>query len=1126
MIRPVGRTAFRSGKVSAFLGVLLALFAQGGWSVAALSSALAAQGTSSLSGVVTDETGAVIAAARITVLNSDTGFQRWTTTGTDGYFVIPLLPPGTYAVTAEMIGFAPVTVADISLVTSVNTRVEIALLPKPLSETLDVKAGGGVVPVGGRIDISTAVIKHTVTNEQVISLPVFTTTLGRNTLGTLPFLLPGVSPASAVGTLNGDANRRGNQMSINGARTSSVNFNFEGGDNNDQEYNRAAAPFPNPDALQEFTVMTNSYEADFGRSLGGVVNAVVKSGTTQYRGNLRYFLINDALNARGFFDPRTPRDRVNTFGGQAAGPVKLPKFGGAFFFLDYEGARASRESLATLTVLSPSERQGDYSARPVSEHPFDPATGQPFPSGRIPASRIDPISREYLQRYIPLPNADGNRFVQLLPNKFRNDQLTARLDFKLGECDSLILTYFWNNSKVESWAATLPVGSKTETDAVNQNLVLRETHTLSARTVNQLTVTATRFLDQSEIVAPGATGVSPAALGFTGVRPQSSRSLGVPAISIQDTSVRIVTGGGTDSAKTVWQIKDDLAHIRGAQELTLGGEARRFLQKTVVGSNNGSFSFSPNFFTSPRDAVANFLLGIPVFYFQTTGGTRYPNQTAYALYAMDRWRLRPNLTVTAGLRYELAPPFQDKLDQVSVFRPGYRSERFPQAPEGILFVGDPDPVLGRVPRGGYRTDKNDFAPRLGVAWSPKSGRLLSLLGQGATAVRAGFGVITDQTFGYILSQAALSQPFSISEQLNGNQLRSISGSFANPYGLSENPWPLDLSQAHFTTSPELQPFDPAFRTAYTYQYNLTVQRELGWAMLMEIAYVGSNSFKLNRERELNLARDTGGGSQTARIYPAIGRILSQESTGRARYDSLQTKLVRRADRGVGFAASYVFGKSLDDSSEGISSVGTDAFRWGRSAFDRRHNFVLSFVYTLPRPKLGGIADAALGGWRVSGITEWRSGQPIDISQGTLPTLVAGALSFWGNPDVAGAFRRLDPRRFQTVEVNGVARSGNFLFDPNAFRTVTERTATGARAGTLGRNVFDGPGVYLTALSFIKQFRVSDTQRLDVRGDVRNLFNRPHFLLDSLSLRADNAQFGQVVSAAPGRIVQLSLRYSF
>jgi outer membrane receptor protein involved in Fe transport len=1090
--------------------------------------------TSNLSGTVIDERDAAVGGARITLLNTSTGFQRETRTNSNGYFILSLLEPGNYTLIAEMPGFSAYTIEDVTINASINSSVEIILRPKPVFEEVTVEAGDSASIETSRIDITNAAIKYSVSNEQVISLPVLTTTLGRNTLGVLSFLIPGVSPSSAVGSAQADTNRRGNQMSINGSRSSSVAFNLEGGDNNDHEFSRSASPFPNPDALQEFTIVTNSYQADLGRSSGGIINAVAKSGSSRLKGNLRYFLINEAFNARGFFDSAKPRDRVSTFGGQAGGPVKLPRVASAFFFFDYEGARASRETLSTILVPTSRERAGDFSLSPVRlSDPANILTGT-FPNNIIPQSRINPIARLYLDKFIPLPNSGENLFRQMLPTDFENDQVTARLDKKLTQSDNLSATYFFIRSDVQSGAETFPVGSKVDSSAVNHNLILRETHLFSPRTVNQLTVALTRLDETARLFAPGASRLHPREFGFTGVRPQSSESMGAPSVTISNTGVRISTGGGSASAKTTWQIKDDLSHTSGNHALKFGAEIRGYLQDTINGSNNGSFSFTGLSLIGTRHPVGDFLLGIPSSYTQTSGNERNLRHRAYYFYAMDDWRARPNFTVSLGLRYELSPPFTDKLDQISVFRPGSQSRRFPNAPRGILFVSDPDPVLGTVPRGGYRADLNDFAPRAGIAFSPQSKRgwLRTLFGEGRTALRIGGGMFYDQTYGFSFSQASLTQPFSVLQILSWDQMRSAGGSFANPFGRGPNPWPIDLRKGLFTGTPTIQPFDPSFRTAYSVHYNFILQRELPWSLLIEAAYVGNSSLKLNRERELNFALLTRGARyynvDSRRIYRQFSRIPSQESTGRARYDSFQLRAARRFQSGLRFDLSYVRGKSLDDGSGPVSAFETDPFSWARSSFDRRHNFVFSYTYALPETKLGGVLGSIANGWQLSGITEIRSGIPIDISQTNDPTLTGRVFSRLGRPDIIGDFTRLDPRQQRTITVRGVRFTGHFLFDPRAFRPVDVQQIdeTNARAGSLGRNMFDGPGINLTSLSIIKKFALSESQRLTLRADIRNLFNRAHFLPDSHSVRVDDPLFGQVSSSAPGRNVQLSLRYNF
>jgi hypothetical protein len=1094
----------------------------------AVPAAYAQATTANLSGTVIDGTGAVVPDVRIIVMSTTLGLQRQATTNKDGYFTIPLLPPGAYTLTAEMPGFAFVSVSDIVLQVSINSSIQLILKPKSIAESIDVQAANSIGASDNRIDTTNATLKYSITNRQVISLPVFTSDLGRNALGVFPFLVPGVSPTTTLGSARSDANRLGNQMSINGSRPSSISFNLDGGDNNDHELNQAASPLPSPDALQEFTVVTSNYQADLGRSSGGILNALVKSGTSKLRGNLRYIEINEALNARGFFDPRVPLDRLNTFGGQMGGPIKLPRIFNsrdrAFFFLDYEGTRSGREALSNAVLPSESERTGKFDNL-FERRPRDPLTGQRFPQGIIPEIRISPIARLYLERFIPLPNSGERNFVRLLLTQFQTDQITSRLDCRIAEADTLSATFYSTISTINADTGNLPVGSKTATHSRNQNVILRETHIFSTRTVNQFIGTVARFVSSDVHIASGATGVNPAALGFTGIHPQSAVSLGAPSVSIFATDVRITTGADSVTARTTWQIKDDLSYARGDQALKFGAEVRGFIQSTSIGSNNGSFTFSNvNTFGTGND-IADFLLGIPFSYNQTTGSTRYPRQKAFYVYAMDDWRLRSNVTINLGLRYELVPPVNDGLDQVSAFRPGQKSEHFPDAPPGLLFAGDRDPLLGTVPRGLYSTDKNNLAPRLGVAYSPKpgSGWLKVLLGESKTALRAAWGIFYDQTLGLSFTQVSSTQPFSVTQVLDAGQARS----FADPFGALPNLWPLDLGKRDFIGIPQLETIAPGFRTAYTYQYNFTLQRELPGSLLLEAAYVGNHSFKLSRQRELNEGVVGPGADasnlQSRRVYPHLGSILSEESSGRARYDSFQLGLRRRFSNGLMLDGSYVFGKAFDNGSSSFSGSFTNPFRWARSAYDRTHNFVVSYSYDFPNRRFTVVLNSLLNGWGISGITEFRSGLPMDINQSLDTTLTARFQL--GNPDFVAPYIRLDPRKNQTIVVDGNPQTGNFFFNPNSFHAVAVDDYKQARPGTLGRNVFDGPGLNLWSVSIIKRFRISEPHQIVFRSDIRNVFNHANF--QTPSLRADDGfTFGQVSLAAPGRNVQLSLRYSF
>ncbi|HEU4388455.1 MAG TPA: carboxypeptidase-like regulatory domain-containing protein [Blastocatellia bacterium] len=1073
--------------------------------------------TATLSGTVVDQTGAVVSDVKVVVMNTGNGLERRAVSGEDGYFIAPLLPPGTYTLTAEMPGFATVTMNDIEVQSGMNCSVQIRLWPKELRESMDVPADASAGSSGIQVDISNATLKYSVSSSEIALLPIWTTAFGRNGLGLLPFLAPGITPTSIAGSADPSANRLGNQMSINGSRPVSINFNIEGGDNNDHELNRASSPLPNPDALQEFTVVAGNYQADHGRSSGGIIDAVIKSGTRRYRGNARYIYINDALNARGFFDAAVPNERLNVVGGQLGGPLPVPPFLKSeqpFFFVDYEGTKYTRDRSATMRVLTEGERIGDFSKLPQDLWPHNPVTGKTFKGGIVPSTFIDANARRYVRTYIPVPNKDGGLLNLLLRTQSQSDQFNSRLDQKLGSSDSLSAVFLFGSSDIQDDQLAFPLGTMNATRSATKNLVLRETHVFSTTSVNQAAFALNHIGSNSEVNAPGFSGINPKEFGFPGVHPQTTMFLSAPSVTFGD--IQIGTGTPMVMIRSTWQVKDDLSLVRGNHSLKIGEEAWGFHQSSVVGNNNGAFQFS-GFYT--KNPVSDFLIGLPWRYTQTTGSSIQPRQNAYYFYGMDDWRVKSNLTINLGLRYELAPPPTDRLDQVTAFRPGYTSRRFPHAPVGLLFAGDPDPILGAVPREVYPADKNNFAPRIGVAFSPKPGHgwLHTVFGDEKTAIRAGLGVFYDQTLGRSFTTFSFVQPFSISQSLDYTQIRQVSGTFANPFGTSENPWPLDLSQRLFAGTPTVHTIDPHFRTAYSYQYNITLERELPWSVLFQIAYVGSLSQKLNRERELNPYAIDETTAFYNRVFPTLGNVGWQESSGRSRYDALQLRISRRYRNGLTVDGSYVFAKALDNASDPASSFTTDPFRWARSSYDRTHNVVVTYTYTVPELSVNRLVGQIVNGWQVGGVTELRSGMPMDIRE----SVIGSTGRFAGNPDIVGPYTKLDPRRYQTITINGVTRTGNFFFDPSAFREVTDFT----KNGTLGRNVFDGPGMNLTSVSLVKRFAFTESQKLELRCDVRNLFNHAHFQAPFLT-SPNSLSFGQVSSAAPGRNVQMSVKYNF
>ncbi|HEU4391392.1 MAG TPA: carboxypeptidase-like regulatory domain-containing protein [Blastocatellia bacterium] len=1080
--------------------------------------------SAAVGGVVVDSTGAAVAGARITLINDAMGFQRQTTTSDSGAFLIPLLPAGTYTLVAEMSGFATIRVTDVDGQPGMMARLEIVLNPKLATQTLTVKAAPNLISTSG------ATLSYSVNQDVVRSLPVIGTASGRSVVSSLSLLPAPLSPALDVGV-------RGEGIVNNGARPISNVFAIDGGDNNDYEQNRAAAPLPNPDALQDVSIVTSNAKASQVANLGAVIGVTLKSGTNQVHGNLRYLVLNEALNARSFFDPKRPPNRLNTFGGQVGGPLIIPRlYNGedrTHFFVDAERSRTESDVYIIMRVMSAAERTGQLG----KQLPLDPLTGNPFPGGVIPMGRFHPISKLYIDRFIPPPNFGERYYEEFASQSVGNTQYSVRIDHVINKASSVSATYFSNVATNDRPRPSPPLGRYVR-DLSDHVLVLRETHSFSPNVINQVTASVVSYDFRERSQAPGFAGVHPSEAGFVGIRPQNERYVSLPSLSIfggAEVSAGYEFSNVTrpqDSQKTSLGIRDDLVYTSGRHVFGFGGGTRLFTLDKYIANNSGRFSFMGPFFGYPPSATgvafADFLLGFPSYYVQTTGNSQYLSQWSLSLYATDEIRIRRSLTLNLGIRYELTPPLSDKLGQLAVFRPGAKSVRFPDAVSGILYAGDPDPILGKVPPGGYPTDKNNVAPRIAIAYSPteRRGPLGVLLGGNRGVIRAGAGVFYDATYGYSASELAYTPPFYTGVLVKLGSQPDQSRTFENPFGSGPNPFPLNPGstplqdyQIGMTT------FDPGFRSAYSYQYNLTVEREIPGSIVLDLSYVGSKIFKTDRQRDLNpIPKFNGVGP-----YPAFSDLQVHESSGRAQYDSLQLRLSRRFGRGVTFDATYAFGKALDNSSApyngytsfqqtDLNPTTADGFRWARSAFDRRHNLVVTYCYSPPTTGYRGLAGLLVNGWQFAGITQLRSGMPMDLIGGD----GNGNIGLDGRPDVVGPYRRFDPRQIRTFVVDGESFTGNYFFDPTSFQWIRAR----AHDGGLGRNVFDGPGINLTALSISKTGRLRDSHELEFRADIWNLFNHANFNAPETDVVFAPENFGAVQSAGPGRTIQLSVRYRF
>jgi hypothetical protein len=1082
--------------------------------------------TASVSGTVVNSLNEPVSAASIIVTNNEQGLERRTRTSDQGYFYVPFLPPGSYTVLIEMAGFATIRISGVELQSSINSALSLTLVPRGAKEVVEIKA------TTSDLDASSATVKFSVSNKQIEALPIIASSSGRTILDSIPLFLPGVSPTFSVGI-------RGEGLVVNGARPLANSFSIEGGDNNDYGLNRAASPFPNPDALQAVTVQTSNYKADVGGS-GAIFDATVKAGTNRFHGNLRYLLLPPALSARGFFDEAGPSYATTSFGGQIGGPLVLPGiYDGrdrTHFFFDVERNYVADGYDHIGLTVPVAERSGDFSALPLSDdpldpnserRPIDPRTGRRFPGDVIPPERVDPIAKYYLQNLIPLPDIGPDTYRVHSQSGTWTTQYTMRIDQAVSGKDALTGVLFLNLNDYATTTSGDFLSERLLQPIHSRNLVIRETHTFSGTSVNQLTAAFNRFASATRLKAPNIMGVSDAQAGFTGVHPQDPGFRELPGGGVVEMPMpqALYPGTGSEGRKTTLAVKDDYIRTLGKHTIKAGGSVRLSkLYGVDTWFENGNFDFSKYNTVGSGNANADFLLGLPYTYWQSTGVFEGSRQHSYSGYGTVDWRVRPDLTLNLGIRYELNLPFTDAMNRVIVFRPGSHSLKFPSAPDGVLYAGDPDPILGRVPAGGYPADLRDLAPRIGLAYSPRprGGLLGRLLGNGHSALRAGFGTYFAPTYGADFSQ--FSGMFSDLVQLVvGNN-----GSFANPFGSRPNPFPMAAEQAPLGPQSWIHVFDPRFRTARTYEYSLSVQRELPQSLMLEFSYIGSTSVRLDREVDENPATMTSTGDLLFR-YPQLASILVQKSDGRSRYDSFQARVTRRFKPGLMLDISYVLSKSLDDSSGPVytnhaflyapandRAGESDPYTWARSEFDRRHNFVAFFSYDLPSVHRNGPLKLLLNRWQIGAITQLRSGMPIDIVSSSINA----------RPNIVGQFERFDPRQVRTFVVGGKEVTGNYLFNPTAFRSPNGFNEWVGPPGNLGRNVFDGPGLNLTSVSVVKRSMIGESQQVELRADVSNVFNHVNFDPNTLGGSLDYPSFGLVQGALPGRSIQLSLRYKF
>jgi outer membrane receptor protein involved in Fe transport len=1087
-----------------------------------LATSVFSQQAGQIVGAITDGKGQAVAGATVKAIEVGTGFTRAIVSDDSGGFTLPNLRPTLYEITVEAVGFRSVRRAGLELLANQSLKVNLSLEVGVVTETVQVD--GAAV----QVDTVSSTLKEVVDRARIAELP-----LNGRDAARLTTLVAG-TVIDTVSTETGKSIPGGLRLSSNGSQSRQVSFKLDGVSNTDF-YFQENQTFPFPDALQEFSIQTSSYSAAQGNNAGAVVNVVTRSGTNELHGGAFEFVRNRVFNARNFFANQRDFLKRNQFGAFGGGPIRLPGYDGrnkSFFFLGWQGTRIrNRANDSTAFAPTIAQRAGDFSSLLSGTNKVylrDPllagtcnATTQAacFPNNQIPINRFDSATLNVLKFIEPVGGDGRVVFGRNIAQEL--DQGVAKIDHQLTVKDRISGRYFidhFRNAAIYNDDNLLTYqGGSNQSRVRTQNTALSWTRTFSPTVLNEFN------------------------FGYNRIHSRRGPPSGVP--SMQDLGVRLPLYPTLASIQQIsvagfFQIGDNLeakfvrngfewsnrtSIVRGSHSIQFGGEIARYRVDIANEFRRaGNFVFNGNV---TGNAMADFFLGRIGTFDQGTGEFKNNRATYSALFVQDDIKLRPRLTLNLGLRYEPTPPWQEVRGRIQRFRAedfqnGVRSTQFKNAPPGVLFREDPG-----VPSAGVVGDYNNLGARVGFAWD--------VFGDGKTSVRGGGGMFYDQhLLGEFNNGAVNAPPWSIRLSVTQPQ-----GSFSDPYlGRSDfnlvSPANVGLPDAPFPRPVLLTTYDDRHNTPLTYNWNLTLEREFLPQWLARAAYVGSASNYGRVVKQGNPARyipgtnaagqplSTTGNTDSRRLYaPEIGLIDYYTEDRRSYYHSMQLTLNRRFSQGFSILANYTWAKSLDNypesSGAGIEVIpmnlpDADKMIYGPSNFDRRHRFVISYVWDLPKPPTDNrFLLGALAGWQATGIGQYQTGGPFTVTSGR-------------DNSLTGIGR--DRAKMTGASYQPAAGSDKTVwFDPSAFAV----NDVGG-FGTVGRGAFYGPRLYSWDMGLFKNFRLTESVNLQFRSEFFNIFNQVNF--NNPNTNVSGGGFGRITSTHPNagdpRIIQFALKLVF